>query len=119
MWDRMIPDKPQTNDDLVFNTLEGKPLHPNTTTRAWQMLVAGTGIKVIRFHDARNTRASLILKQGIHPKIVQERLGYSTIAITLDTYSHVTSEFQEAAARRFDEAFNVRYNGVAKDPVGN
>jgi len=45
----------------------------------------------------------LALCQGIHPKIVQERLGHSTIAITLDTYSHVTPGLQEAAAKRFDE----------------
>jgi integrase len=44
-----------------------------------------------------------MLRQGIHPKIVQERLGHSSIAITLDTYSHVTPGLQEAAAKRFDE----------------
>ena len=44
-----------------------------------------------------------MLKQGIHPKIVQERLGHSTIAITLDTYSHVAPGLQQAAAKRFDE----------------
>ncbi len=44
-----------------------------------------------------------MLKQGIHPKIVQERLGHSTIALTLDTYSHVTPGLQEAAAKRFDD----------------
>ena len=54
-------------------------------------------------HDARHTHASLMLKQGIHPKIVQERLGHSTIAITLDTYSHVAPGLQEAAANRFDD----------------
>jgi len=43
-----------------------------------------------------------MLKQGVHPKIVQERLGHSTIAITLDTYSHVVPGLQEAAAKRFD-----------------
>jgi|TARA_B100000315_G_scaffold151675_1_gene140466 hypothetical protein len=50
-----------------------------------------------------HTHASLMLKQGVHPKIVQERLGHSTIAITLDTYSHVTPGLQEAAANRFDD----------------
>ena len=55
-------------------------------------------------HDARHTHASLMLKQGIHPKIVQERLGHSTIAITLDTYSHVMPGLQEAAARKLDES---------------
>ena len=51
-----------------------------------------------------------MLKQGIHPKIVQERLGHSTIAVTLDTYSHVSPGLQEAAAKRFDESFLTSYN---------
>ena len=51
-----------------------------------------------------------MLKQGTHPKIVQERLGHASIQITLDTYSHVAPGLQEAAATRFDEAFGNRYN---------
>jgi integrase len=51
-----------------------------------------------------------MLKQQIHPKIVQERLGHSTMAITLDTYSHVTLGLQEAAALRFDEGLAVKEN---------
>ncbi len=46
-----------------------------------------------------------MLKQGVHPKVVQERLGHASIAITLDTYSHVVPGLQKAAAVRFDEAF--------------
>jgi len=104
---------PLKDDDLVFSTPEGKPLRPNTVSRTWTMLAARAGLKVIRFHDARHTHASLMLKQGIHPKIVQERLGHSTIAITLDTYSHVAPGLQEAAAKRFDEALNAQYNKLA------
>ena len=72
------------------------------------MLAARAGVKVIRLHDARHTHASLMLKQGIHPKIVQERLGHSTIAITLDTYSHVTPGLQQAAAESFDNLINQK-----------
>lgn len=93
--------------DLVFNVL-GRPLRPNTITRAWSMFAKKAGIKVIRLHDARHTHASLMLKQGIHPKVVQERLGHSTIAITLDTYSHVAPGLQEAAAKRFDNILKVK-----------
>ena len=74
------------------------------------MLAARAGIKVIRLHDARHTHASLMLKQGIHPKVVQERLGHSTISITLDTYSHVAPGLQEAAAKRFDDALQIKHN---------
>ncbi len=93
--------KPLADSDLVFSML-GKPLRPNTVTRAWSMLAAKAGVKVIRLHDARHTHASLMLKQGIHPKIVQERLGHASITMTLDTYSHVTPGLQEAAAESFD-----------------
>ena len=93
-------------DDLVFSTPQGAPLRPNTITRAWGILAAKAGLNLIRLHDARHTHASLMLKQGIHPKIVQERLGHSSIQITLDIYSHVAEGLQEAAARSFDTLIN-------------
>jgi len=58
-----------------------------------------------------------MLKQGTHPKIVQERLGHSSIQITLDTYSHVAPGLQEAAAFRFDEAFTTKYNKPENEVV--
>ena len=103
----LLLDKSVNDTDLVFSNL-GKPLRPNTVSRAWAMLAVKAGVKRIRLHDARHTHASLMLKQGIHPKVVQERLGHSTIAITLDTYSHVAPGLQEAAAKRFDEAFQKK-----------
>ena len=92
-----------TDEDLVFCQIDGKPLLPDSITHAWMKLARRTGMKGIRLHDARHTHASLMLKQGIHPKIVQERLGHSSIQITLDTYSHVAPGLQQAAANRFDD----------------
>ncbi len=92
-----------SDDDLVFSQLEGKPLLPDSITQAWRKLARRTELKGIRLHDARHTHISLMLKQGIHPKIVQERLGLASIHITLDIYSHVIPELQEAAANRFDD----------------
>ena len=106
---------PIREDALVFSTPEGTPLRPNTVSRAWTILAARCGVKVIRFHDARHTHASLMLKQGIHPKIVQERLGHSGIAITLDTYSHVAPGLKEAAAAQFDKLVPVNYNNAGKN----
>ena len=77
----LLLDMPIQDSDLVFGTL-GKPLLPNSVSHAWGKLIAKTGLKAIRLHDARHTHASLMLKQGIHPKIVQERLGHSSIQIT-------------------------------------
>ena len=90
-------------DDFVFSQPDGKPLLPNTVTHNWIKLVRRTGLHGIRFHDARHTHASLMLKQGVHPKIVQERLGHASIQVTLDTYSHVAPGLQEAAAKKFDD----------------
>jgi site-specific recombinase XerD len=59
-----------------------------------------------------------MLKQGAHPKIVQERLGHSTISITLDIYSHVALGLQEAAANRFDEAITTKYTKTTDEIVG-
>ena len=104
---------PLNQDDLVFSTPEGKPLRPNTVTRVWTTLAVKAGVKRIRLHDARHTHASLMLKQGVHPKIVQERLGHSTIAMTLDIYSHVAPGLQEAAAENFDRLLNPEHENEA------
>jgi integrase len=58
-----------------------------------------------------------MLKQGVHPKIVQERLGHASIQITLDTYSHVAPGLQEAAAESFDKLVSPQYNEMAKNEV--
>ncbi|MCL2475281.1 MAG: site-specific integrase [Chloroflexi bacterium] len=96
-------------NDLIFCHYDGKPLLPNTITHNWIKLTKKAGLEGIRLHDARHTHASLMLKQGVHPKIVQERLGHSSIQVTLDTYSHVTPGLQESAARAFD---NLVLTGV-------
>ena len=107
--------KPLSDDDLVFSTC-GKHLLTDTVTHAWSKLVHHARLKAIRLHDARHTHASIMLKQGIHPKIVQERLGHSSIQITLDTYSHVAPGLQEAAANRFDDILGIKHNvTVEKD----
>jgi len=68
-----------------------------------QEIARSIGIEGVRLHDLRHAHATILLQQGIHPKIVQERLGHSSISTTLDIYSHVLPGLQEAAARRFDE----------------
>ena len=107
-----------TDDDLVFSTPEGKPLRPNTITRAWEVVAARCGLPIICLHDARHTHASIMLKLGAHPKVVQERLGHSSIQITLDTYSHVVPGLQEAAAKHFDEMLNRKPKNEAIKNIG-
>jgi integrase len=69
------------------------------------MLLKHTALPDIRFHDMRHTAATLMLQQGIHPKVVQERLGHSDIALTLNTYSHVLPSIQEEAVQKLDQLF--------------
>jgi len=75
---------------LVFASQIGTPMNrQNLNSRSFKPLLERAGLPNIRFHDLRHTCATLLLGQGVHPKFVQELLGHATIAITLDTYSHV------------------------------
>ncbi len=90
---------------LVFTTETGTPLdRHNLVERAFKPLLKKAGLPEIRFHDLRHTCATLLLSRGVHPKIVQELLGHATIAITLDTYSHVLPGMGDTAAGAMDDA---------------
>jgi len=99
---RILLGKSLDDGDLVFCHPDGSPLDPGTVTHTFARVITEAGLSRIRFHDLRHTHATLMLKQGVHPKIVSERLGHASVAITLDTYSHVLPGLQEAAAERFD-----------------
>ena len=107
VWQRAETGKALRDEDLIFNDLDGRPLRPDSVTHAWVKLVRRIGLEGTRLHDARHTHASLMLKQGVHPKIVQERLGHASIQLTLDTYSHVAPGLQEAAAAGFDKLISA------------
>jgi integrase len=92
---------------LVFTGATGEPVHHTTLSRQFDQLTARAGVRKIRFHDCRHTCATLLLEAGIHPKIVQERLGHSSISMTLDRYSHVTESVQQVASDRLDELLKV------------
>ena len=75
----------------------------NFRHRRWKPLLRRAGLPDVRFHDLRHTCATLLLTKGVHPKIVSEMLGHSSIAITLDVYSHVIPGMQEAAAMAMED----------------
>ena len=89
------------DNGLVFPGPMGKPLDPATLTRNFEKLARRAGKSHVRLHDLRHFHASLLLKAGVHLKVVQERLGHSSIAITADTYSHVAPSLQREAADVF------------------
>ena len=92
-----------SEDGLVFCHGDGSPLHPNALTQMFKRLVKSSGVRRIRFHDLRHSWAPLALAAGAHVKVVQEQLGHSTSAITLDVYSHSLPAMRDDAAARVAE----------------
>lgn len=89
-----------SDQDLVFATHQGRPLMHRNVFREFKRLLRKAGLPDIRFHDLRHTNATLMLGQGVHPKVVQERLGHSQVGITLNTYSHVLPGLGREAIER-------------------
>ena len=85
---------------LVFTRSDGRALPPNSVSRWFVRSAKQARLPEIRLHDLRHSHATLALRAGIHPKVVSERLGHATVAITLDTYSHAIPALQEEAAER-------------------
>ena len=83
---------------LVFCRADGTPVHPDRFTQMFDKHVRDSGIPRIRLHDLRHTHATLALAAGIHPKVVSERLGHSTVAFTMDVYSHAIPSMEAEAA---------------------
>lgn len=92
------------DDSFVVAQIDGAPLQPRSLTHEWVRLIRKTTLPRIRFHDLRHTHASQMLAAGVHPKVASERLGHSTIGITLDLYSHVMPGMQADAAEQVDAA---------------
>jgi integrase len=98
--ERLLVGNGYRSHDLVFAMPDGRPIHPERFSREFTQTVERSPLPRIRLHDLRHTWATLALQAGVHPKVVQERLGHSNIAITLDIYSHVIPAMQTDAADR-------------------
>lgn len=84
---------------------EGKPIYPKRLSEWWREFHAKRipHMKYIRFHDFRHTSVTLLINQGVHAKIISERLGHSNIGTTMDKYGHVIRRADQAAANLFDK----------------
>jgi len=100
---------------LVFPREDGNLWPPDSFTTAFRAFARSVGFEGLSFHGLRHTHATHLLRQNTHPKIVSERLGHSTIGITLDTYSHVVPGMQDEAARKADETLRV---ALGDGPLG-
>ncbi len=102
--DRQLVGSEWNELDLIFTTATGGPLHPRNIVRAFNQAVERADVPRIRIHDLRHTAATFALREGVHPKLVQEMLGHANVAITLDLYSHVTDDMHQDAAKRIGRA---------------
>ena len=90
--------------DLVVAHPDGTPFSPNAFTHAFGDLIAKTGLPRVRLHDLRHSHATHLLLEGVHVKVVSERLGHAQISLTLDIYAHVLPAMDADAADRFAAA---------------
>jgi len=98
----------QYNDrGLIFCGPLGAPWCPSTVTHHFHDLAGWAGYPGIRFHDLRHTFASMLLKKGVHPKVVQELLGHASITTTMDTYSHLLPTIKQDAVDQLDDVFEA------------
>jgi len=88
--------------DLVFATTVGTPLDATVVTKGFQALLARSGLPRIRFHDLRHSAATLLLAQGVIPRVLMETLGHTQIGTTLNLYAHVLPTLQRDATDRMD-----------------
>jgi integrase len=92
---------------LVFSSLTGTPLNRhNLITRSFKPLLERAGLPQTRFHDLKHTCATILFSLNTHPKVVQELLGHATIAITLDTYSHVLPGMGDQGSGAMEDALS-------------
>lgn len=102
--DRLLMGAAYEDTDLVFARGDGTLWRPEQFTDSYRRFAKKAGFGRVRFHDLRHSHASQLLVEGVHPKVVSERLGHSSVSITLDVYSHVLPGLHEDAAAKIDAA---------------
>ena len=102
---------PLEPDTLVFTSQSGTPIEPRNVNRAFVALLKKAKLRRVKLHDLRHTCASLLLAEGVAPRVVMELLGHSAIAVTMNTYSHVIPALQDESAQRMDALFSTHNQG--------
>lgn len=99
------------SDDFVICQNDGRPYDPSYITKNFGRIIRRISkqlnVPVISFHDLRHTHATLLLKAGVNPKVVAERLGHTTVSMTLDTYSHVLPDLQQEVAEKINDILYI------------
>jgi integrase len=92
-----------------------KPIDPSVLTHSFRRIARQAGLEGVRFHDLRHTFASLRLFRGAKPKVISEALGHSSVAFTMDVYSHIIEGMQSDAIALLDEVLPAGINGNRKN----
>ena len=92
---------------MVCTYPNGKLFYPKRFSAKFHELLEKNNLPIIRFHDLRHSHASLLVKLGIQPKVISERLGHSNIGITMDLYSHLYEEADREVADEFDKIIHI------------
>ena len=100
-----------SNTGFVFTQLDGSPIDPDRVSKEFPKLVRAEGLPHLTFHGLRHAHATLALSAGVNPKIVSERLGHSSISVTMDIYSHVLPGMQEEAALAVEQLLDRPASG--------
>ncbi|MCY8378457.1 tyrosine-type recombinase/integrase [Bacillus haynesii] len=91
---------------FIFASETGRPLRPDSIYQWWLRFTKKHNLKRIRFHELRHTSATLLINEGVHPKVISERLGHADISTTMNIYGHVLREADKTAAKHFNNLFN-------------
>lgn len=91
------------DDGFVVRQSNGKPMTPDAMTRKWKRFIKAHDLPDIRLHDLRHSNATALIRAGVNPKVVQQRLGHADVTITLNTYTHVLPEMDIDAADKLDD----------------
>lgn len=100
----------EEDHDFLFCNEFGRHFYPTTPTTWWRRFTKKADVRYIRLHDLRHTSATTLINQGIHAKIISERLGHSDISITMNTYGHQLRSADQEAASKFDDVFYNQKN---------
>lgn len=107
MENKLLLGQEYQNPDMVCTYPDGKLFYPKRFSAKFRELLVKNELPIVRFHDLRHSHASLLVKLGIQPKIISERLGHSNIGITMDLYSHLYEEADREVADIFDKIINI------------
>ena len=108
---RLLAGERWNDEGLIFTTAVGRPRGGSWVTREFQRYLRLTGMERIRFHDLRHTHASLLVAKGLHPRLIMDRMGHSSISVTMDRYGHLAPSAGKEAAVLLNQMFGTAAAG--------